>query len=97
MTDAELWASWRLWMGVATVVILIAATLLIIIWRTARGIHAEALRALRAAELIRESTMPIWALDTTNQVAGDILATVRHIELNGGALAAALESHAGAH
>ena len=97
MTDAELWASWRLWMGVATVVILIAATLLIIIWRTARGIHTEALRALRAAERIRESTMPIWALDTTNQVAGDILATVRHIESNGGALAAALESHAGAH
>ena len=60
MTDAELWASWRLWMGVATVVILIAATLLIIIWRTARGIHTEALRALRAAERIRESTMPIW-------------------------------------
>ena len=96
MTDADLWASWRLWMGVATVVILIAATLLIIIWRTARGIHTEALRALRAAERIRESTMPIWALDTTNDVAGDILATVQHIEANGGALAAALESHAGA-
>ena len=97
MTDADLWASWRLWMGVATVVILIAATLLIIIWRTARGIHTEALRALRAAERIRESTMPIWALDTTNDVAGDILATVQQIEANGGALAAALESHAGAH
>ena len=97
MTDADLWASWRLWMGVATVVILIAATLLIIIWRTARGIHTEALRALRAAERIRESTMPIWALDTTNEVAGEILATVQHIESNGGALAAALQSHAGAH
>ena len=96
MTDADLWASWRLWMGVATVVIVIAATLLIIIWRTARGIHTEALRALRAAERIRESTMPIWALDTTNDVAGDILATVQHIESTGGALAAALESHAGA-
>ena len=96
MTDAELWASWRIWMGVATLVILIAATLLIIIWRTARGIHAEALRALQAAERIRANTMPIWALDTTNEVAGDILKTVRHIEANGGALASALESHAGA-
>lgn len=96
MSDGDLWASWRLWMGVATLVILIAASLLIIIWRTARGIYSEALRALSAAERIRESTMPIWALDTTNQVAFDILKTVQHIEANGGALATALESHAGA-
>ena len=97
MTDAELWASWRLWMGVATAIILVAATLLIIIWRTARGIHAEAVRALMAAERIRESTMPIWALQTTNEVATEMLGTVEHIEQTGGALAAALASHAGAH
>lgn len=96
MTDAELWGAWRLWMGVAALVIVIAATLLIVIWRTARGIHAEATRALRAAELIRERTMPIWALETTNEVAGEMLATVQRIEAKGGALAAALESHAGA-
>lgn len=96
MSDAELWSAWRLWMAVAVLIILIAAGLLIVIWRTARGIHAEALRALRAAEQIRANTMPIWALDTTNQVAGELLATVQHIEQTGGALAAALESHAGA-
>ncbi|GAC1654493.1 MAG: hypothetical protein NVS4B3_18540 [Gemmatimonadaceae bacterium] len=96
MTDAELWAAWRLWMGVATVIILVAAGLLIVIWRTARGIHSEAVRALRAAERIRASTAPIWALATTNEVATEMLTTVRHIEQTGGALAAALESHAGA-
>ena len=96
MTDAELWSAWRLWMALATVIILVAATLLIIIWRTARGIYVEAVRALHAAERIRESTMPIWALETTNEVAGEMLETVRHIEQTGGALAAALESHAGA-
>jgi hypothetical protein len=96
MTDAELWSSWRLWMGVAAVIIVVAAVLLILIWRTARGIHAEALRALAAGERIKANTMPIWALATTNEVAGEMLATVRHIEKNGGALAAALESHAGA-
>ena len=96
MTDAELWGAWRLWMAVATVVILIAAVLLIIIWRTARGIHTEAVRALHAAQRIREQTMPIWALATTNEVAGDILETVQRIEAKGGALATALESHAGA-
>ena len=97
MSDAELWSSWRLWMAVATAIILVAAVLLIMIWRTARGIHAEAVRALRAAEKISESTKPIWALKTTNEVASSMLATVQHIEQNGGALAAALESHAGAH
>lgn len=96
MTDAELWRAWRLWMLLAVVIILVAATLLIMIWRTARGIHAEALRALKAAEKIRESTNPIWALQTTNEVAESMLATVRHIEKTGGAIAAALESHAGA-
>lgn len=97
MTDAELWSAWRLWMSVATVIILVAAVLLIAIWQTARSIYREALRALKAAESIRENTNPIWALKTTNEVATSMLETVQHIEKNGGALAAALESHAGAH
>lgn len=96
MTDAELWSAWRLWMSVAVVIILVAAALLIVIWRTARGIHTEAVRALAAAQRIRENTMPIWALETTNEVATEMLKTVQHIEQTGGALAAALESHAGA-
>ena len=97
MTDAELWSSWRMWMVVATVIILVAAVLLIAIWQTARGIYREALRALSAAEKIRANTDPIWALKTTNEVATTMLETVQNIEKNGGALAAALESHAGAH
>lgn len=96
MSDAELWAAWRMWMGVAALVVAIAAALLITIWRTARGIRRDAARALRAAERIRDNTTPIWTLDTTNEVAGQLLGTVRHIEATGGAVAAALESHAGA-
>lgn len=96
MTDAQLWASWRLWLGVAALVVVVAAALLITIWMTARGIYREAVRALNAAQKIRENTMPIWALATTNEVASDILATVEQIEQKGGALAAALQSHAGA-
>ena len=97
MSDADLWARWRIWMSIAVVIVLVAAVLLILIWRTARGIMGEALRALAAAEKIRTNTDPIWALATTNEVAGTMLATVQHIEKNGGALASALESHAGAH
>jgi len=96
MTDTELWGAWWLWMGVATLVILIAAALLVTIWLTARSILAHARRALAAAERIRESTMPIWALETTNEVAGQILETVQSIEAKGGKLVEALESHAGA-
>lgn len=91
MTDAELWASWRIWMGVATVVILIAASLLIIIWLTARRILADAVRALNAVEAVRAQTQPIWALEETNHIAEDILATVQAIEAKGGALAGALQ------
>ena len=90
MTDAELWSAWRLWMGVGAVVVLLAASLLIAIWLTARSILANAVRALNAAEAIRANTQPIWALEETNAVAEEILETVQAIEQKGGALAGAL-------
>ena len=96
MTDAELWAAWRLWIIVAAAVVLIAAALLITIWMTARAIHAHALRALAAAQKIQAQTAPIWALQTSNEVAQGLLDTVQSIEKKGAALAEALQSHAGA-
>lgn len=85
-----------LWMGVAVAVILVAAALLITIWLTARSILAHAMRAHAAAEKIRASTLPIWELQTTNEVAAELLETVQRIEAKGGKLVEALESHAGA-
>jgi len=96
MSDADLWAAWRLWLGVAVVVILIAAGLLSAIWLTARSILAHAVRALTAAEAIRKNTLPIWELQTTNEVAGGILETVESIEAKGGALVGALSHTAAA-
>lgn len=95
MSDAELWSAWRLWLGVAALIVVIAAALLITIWLTARQILRHAVRALRAVEAIRENTQPIWALQTSNEVAAGLLETVQSIERKGGALAAALESHSG--
>lgn len=95
MDDAQLWTSWRLWIAVAAVIVLVAAALLITIWLTARSIHAHAVRALTAAERIRVNTLPIWELQTSNEVAEQLLATVQSIEAKGGKLVAAL-SHAGA-
>ena len=94
MTSADLWAAWWMWMAVAAAVIVIAATLLITIWLTARSIVAHATRALRAAEAIRVNTTPIWNLQTTNAVAERLRDTVRDIERKAGALVEAL--HAGA-
>lgn len=93
MTDQQLWSAWQLWLGVAAVVVALAAALLVAIIATARGIVAEAIRARAAAEAIRTNTLPIWALQTSNEVAGELLTTVRSIEAHGGALADALTRH----
>lgn len=90
MSDAELWGSWRFAMVIATVVILIAASLLVGIWLVARAILAHAVRALVAAEKIRANTLPIWGLQTTNDTAEQILEAVQSIEGKGGALVAAI-------
>ena len=90
MTDADLWAAWRLWLGVAVVVVALAAALLVAIIVTARGILTEAVRARTAAEAIRVHTLPIWQLQTSNEVAAELLTTVQSIESHGGALAATL-------
>jgi hypothetical protein len=94
MTNADLWAAWRLWMVVATVIILIAASLLITIWLTARSIAAHATRALKAVEAIRDNTRVIWELQTTNEVAEQIRDTVCDIEAKSQKLVEALQSHA---
>ena len=94
MSDAELWAAWRMWIVVATAVVLLAAGLLITILLTAKRILAEAGRALRAVEVIRANTQAVWELQATNEVAERILATVEAIEQKGGALVSALEGQA---
>lgn len=91
MSDAELWAAWRMWIIVATVVVILAAGLLLTILFTAHRILGEAVRALRAVEAIRKNTQPTWALQTTNEVAERILHTVEAIEAKGGALVRALD------
>ena len=96
MTDADLWAAWRLWMLVAAVVILVAATLLVTIWLTARSIAGHARRAVGALEAIRLNTQAIWAIQTTNEGAEELRDTVRDIETKATALVEAFQSHAAA-
>jgi hypothetical protein len=96
MTSADLWAAWRLWMLVASAIVLVAAGLLITIWLTARSIVAQATRALKAAEQIRDNTRVIWELQTTNEVAEQIRDTVCDIEAKATKLVEALHGQAAA-
>lgn len=90
MTDAGLWTTWEIWLAVAGVIVLVAAALLITIWLIARSIFQHAVRALKAAEAIRKNTLPIWDLQTSNEVAEALLQTVQSIEAKGGKLGAAV-------
>ncbi len=91
MTDAQLYAIWGWSLVVAAVVVVLAAILLIAILLVARRILAHARQALEAAEAIAEDTKIIWALDETNEVAGEILAATESIEERGGRVAATLQ------
>jgi hypothetical protein len=94
MTSADLWAAWRLWMLVASAVVLVAAGLLVTIWLTARSIVAHATRALKAAEAIRDHTRVTWELQTTNEVAEQIRDIVCAIEVKATKLVEALHGQA---
>ena len=94
MTSADLWAAWRLWILVASAVVLVAAGLLITIWLTARSIVTHATRALRAAEAIRDNTRVIWELQTTNEVTEQVRDTVCDIEAKATKLVEALHGQA---
>lgn len=96
MNDAGLWSAWGFWMVIAGAIVLVAAALLVTIWLAARGIRKHAGRALAAAEEIRANTQPIWELQTTNEAAAELLATVEAIEAKAALLAGALAHPASA-
>lgn len=73
---STIWA-WSLVAGVA--VILVVATLLILILVTARKIDYHANEIWEAGKAIAGNTVSIWMLQTTNQVAGNILEEAKGI------------------
>lgn len=90
MTDAQLYAIWGWSLGVAAVVVLLAAALLIAILLVARSILSHAGQALEAVEEIEASTRIIWELDETNRLATEILETTESIEGRGARISGAL-------
>lgn len=91
MTDSELYSIWGWSLGVAALVVVIAAVLLIAILLTARNILTHAREAEEAVARIAEHTQVIWALDETNQISEDILDVTSELEGQTGRIADALQ------
>jgi len=70
---------WWLTLGIAAVVILVVAALLVWIARAAERIDAHALDIWAAGKAIAANTVQIWHLQRTNEVAGEILAGAQTI------------------
>lgn len=90
MDDATLYANWYIGLGIAVVIILIAAVLLLLVWNAARRILRLAQAALEIVTQTKENTNSIWGLQQTNEVACDILEEAGKIESHAGMVAEAL-------
>ena len=90
MNDAAYYREFYIALALVGAVVLIAATLLILIWVAARRILTLATAALGIVTTIKENTMSIWGLQDTNHTAIDILREADRIEENASAVAQAL-------
>jgi voltage-gated potassium channel Kch len=91
MTDSELYGIWGWSLGIAAVVVILAALLLFTILLTARSILQHAREAEDAVARIAEQTQPILALGETNRTTQDILDTTVQIAGQTERIADALE------
>ena len=90
MDEATLYGNFYIGLGIAVVIILAAAVLLLLVWSSARRILKLATVALGLVTQIKENTNSIWGLQTTNEVATDILEGAEAIETHAGMVAQAL-------
>jgi hypothetical protein len=91
MTDSELYTTWGIALGIAAVVVLIAAALLIAIILTARSILTHAREAEATVARIADHTGVVWALDQTNDVVASIESEASRIDDQTERIANALE------
>lgn len=92
MTTRQFVRAWYMGLAIAGGVVLAVATLLLAIIATARSILGNARRALELANEIVANTHPIWQLEQTNAVAGQLLEGAAAIERDAADVAGALEA-----
>lgn len=90
MSAQQIYTAWMIWLAVGTVIVLVAAALLLTVVVLARRIGALAATALSVVEDIEQNTQPIWLLQSTNQVAGELLAGAHAIGNHAATIAAVL-------
>lgn len=90
MSTEEIYGYFFIWLAIALVLVLAAAALLIAVIWCAHRVAALASVALEVVEDIEENTKPIWQLNDTNAVAGNLLVGATAIEGNAGKIIGAL-------
>lgn len=80
MTNSELYSVWGWSLGIAALVVVIAAVLLIAILLTARSVLQHAREAETAVQRIAEHSQSILSLDETSQITYEIRDTAGQIE-----------------
>ena len=91
MNDAAYYNEFYIGLAIAGAIVVIAATLLILIWIAARRILKLANAALSIVVNIKKNTLSIWELQNTNHKAIDISNEAGTILNNAGAVAQALQ------
>lgn len=95
MSDAEAVQVFTWSLVAAGAVVLVAASLLLVIWRTAVAIESLAGEALGTARRIVDNTAPIWELHAVRNTTEGILDSCESIAARGAALSGALSAHEG--
>lgn len=90
MDSSTLFTNWSIGLGIAAVVVIIAAALLISVWLAARRILVLALAALELVKQIKGNSLSIWKLQETNNTAEAILKTTKAIREHGEEIVEAL-------
>lgn len=68
MTDSTLYSDWYVALIIAGAIIIIAATLLVLVWLSARRILKVAYEIRHTVIDVKENTRSIWTLQKTNSV-----------------------------
>ncbi len=89
MNDAQYYKEFYIALAIAGAIVVIAALLLILIWIAARRILKLANAALGIVVNIKQNTLSIWELQSTNHKAVDILNEADTILGSAGAVAKA--------
>ncbi len=91
MENETLFNEWLIGLGLVSVIVVIAAVLLILVFLAAKRILRLAGAALEIVTQIKNNTISIWELETTNKVAVDIQNEAEAIEAHATLVAEALE------